>query len=134
EGIVIRSRFEIDKTFIDKAKNLKFIGRVGAGLENIAIAYAEQKNIQLFAAPEGNCNAVGEHALAMLLSLFNRTIIANDEVKSGIWNREENRGFELENTIVGIIGYGNMGKSFPKKLQGFECKVICYDILPNLGD
>ncbi|PZD78496.1 2-hydroxyacid dehydrogenase [Mesonia sp. K7] len=134
EGIVIRSRFEIDKTFIDKAKNLKFIGRVGAGLENIAIAYAEQKNIQLFAAPEGNCNAVGEHALAMLLSLFNRTIIANDEVKNGIWKREENRGFELENKTVGIIGYGNMGKSFAKKLQGFDCKVICYDILPKLGD
>lgn len=134
EGLVIRSRFTIDRSFIDKAKNLKFIGRIGAGLENIDVDYAAQKNIQLFSAPEGNRNAVGEHTLAMLLALFNRTIIANKEVKRGIWKREENRGFELENKTVGIIGYGNMGRSFAKKLQGFDCRVICYDILPNVGD
>ena len=104
-GIVIRSRFKIDKTFIDKAKNLQFIARVGAGLESIDCEYAESKNIKLIAAPEGNCNAVGEHALGMLLSLFNKLNIADKEVKSGHWNRESNRGTELDGKTVGIIGY-----------------------------
>ena len=133
-GIVIRSRFKIDKTFIDKAKNLQFIARVGAGLESIDCEYAESKNIKLIAAPEGNCNAVGEHALGMLLSLFNKLNIADKEVKSGHWNRESNRGTELDGKTVGIIGYGNMGKSFAKKLRGFDVEVLCYDILPNVGD
>ena len=133
-GIVIRSRFKIDKTFIDKAKNLQFIARVGAGLESIDCEYAESKNIKLIAAPEGNCNAVGEHALGMLLSLFNKLNIADKEVKSGHWNRESNRGTELDGKTIGIIGYGNMGKSFAKKLRGFDVEVLCYDILPNVGD
>ena len=133
-GIVIRSRFKIDKTFIDKAKNLQFIARVGAGLESIDCEYAESKNIHLIAAPEGNCNAVGEHALGMILSLFNKLNSADKEVKSGQWNRESNRGTELDGKTVGIIGYGNMGKSFAKKLRGFEVDVLCYDILPNKGD
>jgi D-3-phosphoglycerate dehydrogenase len=133
-GIVIRSRFKIDKTFIDKAKNLQFIARVGAGLESIDCEYAESKNIHLIAAPEGNCNAVGEHALGMILSLFNKLNSADKEVKSGQWNRESNRGTELDGKTVGIIGYGNMGKSFAKKLRGFEVDVLCYDILPNVGD
>ena len=133
-GIVIRSRFKIDKTFIDKAKNLQFIARVGAGLESIDCEYAESKNIKLIAAPEGNCNAVGEHALGMILSLFNKLNIADKEVKSGHWNRESNRGTELDGKTVGIIGYGNMGKSFAKKLRGFDVEVLCYDILPNVGD
>ena len=133
-GIVIRSRFKIDKTFLDKAKNLQFIARVGAGLESIDFEYAENKNIKLIAAPEGNCNAVGEHALGMILSLFNKLNNADKEVKSGQWNRESNRGTELDGKTVGIIGYGNMGKSFAKKLRGFDVKVLCYDILPNVGD
>lgn len=133
-GIVIRSRFKIDKTFIDKAKNLQFIARVGAGLESIDCEYAESKNINLIAAPEGNCNAVGEHALGMILSLFNKLNNADKEVKAGQWNRESNRGVELDGKTVGIIGYGNMGKSFAKKLRGFDVEVFCYDILPNVGD
>jgi D-3-phosphoglycerate dehydrogenase len=133
-GIVIRSRFKIDKTFIDKAKNLQFIARVGAGLESIDCEYAESKNIKLIAAPEGNASAVGDHALGMILSLFNNLNIADKEVKSGQWNRESNRGTELDGKTVGIIGYGNMGKSFAKKLSGFDVEVLCCDILPNVGD
>jgi D-3-phosphoglycerate dehydrogenase len=133
-GIVIRSRFKIDKTFIDKAKNLQFIARVGAGLESIDCEYAESRNIKLIAAPEGNASAVGEHALGMLLSLFNKLNNADKEVKSGQWNRESNRGTELDGKTVGIIGYGNMGKSFAKKLSGFDVEVLCYDIIPNKGD
>src|SRR5690606_31953669 len=123
DGVIIRSRFGIDKTFLDAAKNLKFIGRLGAGLENIDVTYAEQKGVQLFSAPEGNRNAVGEHALGMILSLFNKLNIANQEVRSGLWRREANRGLELEGKTVGIIGYGNMGKAFAKKLRGFDGEV-----------
>jgi D-3-phosphoglycerate dehydrogenase len=134
QGIVIRSRFKIDKTFLDKATNLQFIARVGAGLESIDCDYALSKNISLIAAPEGNCNAVGEHALGMLLSLFNNFNKAFSEIKSGQWNRETNRGYELEGKTIGIIGYGTMGKSFAKKLQGFDVEILCYDILENVGD
>lgn len=133
-GIVIRSRFKIDRTFLDAATNLKFIARVGAGLESIDIEYAKSKGVQLFAAPEGNRNAVGEHALGMLLSLLNHLNRADRQVREGIWNREGNRGVELDGKTVGIIGYGNMGKAFAKKLRGFEVKVLCHDLLPNLGD
>ena len=133
-GIVIRSRFKIDKTFLDKATNLQFIARVGAGLESIDCDYATAKGIHLIAAPEGNANAVGEHAIGILLSLFNNLNKANNEVKSGQWKREANRGHELEGKIIGIIGYGNMGKSFAKKLRGFDVTVLCHDILPNMGD
>lgn len=134
EGIVIRSRFKCDKEFIDTATNLKFIARVGAGLESIDIPYAQSKGIILISAPEGNRNAVGEHALGMLLSLFNNLNKADQEVKNGLWHREENRGIEIEGKTVGIIGHGNMGKAFSKKLKGFDCKVICYDIKDNVGD
>jgi D-3-phosphoglycerate dehydrogenase len=106
QGIVIRSRFQIDKTFINKAKNLQFIARVGAGLESIDCDYASSKNITLIAAPEGNRNAVGEHTLAMLLALFNKLKIADAEVRSGQRNRESNRGHELAGKTIGIIGYG----------------------------
>lgn len=133
-GIVIRSRFKIDKEFIDKATNLKFIARVGAGLESIDCDYAASKNIHLIAAPEGNRNAVGEHALGMLLSLMNKLNRADRLVKEGHWIREGNRGYELEGKTVGLIGYGNMGKSFAKKLRGFDVEVLCYDILSNVGD
>ncbi len=133
-GIVIRSRFKIDKTFLDKATNLHFIARVGAGLESIDCDYATAKGIQLIAAPEGNRNAVGEQALGMLLSLFNNLNKADREIGHGKWIREGNRGHELEGKTVGIIGYGNMGKSFAKKLQGFDVTVLCYDVLENVGD
>lgn len=134
DGIIIRSRFSIDKPFLDAAKNLKFIGRVGAGLENINCDYAQEKGITLFNAPEGNRNAVGEHALGMLLSLFNKLNKADKEVRHGKWPREANRGIELDGKTVGLIGYGNMGKAFAKKLRGFEVEVLCYDIKENVGD
>ena len=134
DGFIIRSRFSIDRNFIDKATNLKFIGRVGAGLENIDCEYAKSKEITLIAAPEGNRNAVGEHSLGMLLSLFNKLNKADKEVRKGKWLREENRGIELDGRTVGLIGYGNMGKSFAKKLRGFDVEVLCYDIKPNIGD
>ena len=134
DGIVIRSRFKCDSTFIAAGTNLKFIARVGAGLESIDVPFAESKGITLISAPEGNCNAVGEHTLGMLLSLFNKLNKADLEVKKGKWNREANRGIELDGKTVGIIGYGNMGKAFSKKLQGFDCKVICYDIKEDVGD
>lgn len=134
QGIVIRSRFKIDKAFIDKAINLQFIARVGAGLESIDCDYATAKGIHLIAAPEGNSNAVGEHALAMLLSLMNNLNKSDKEIRSGYWNREANRGHELDKKTVGIIGYGNMGKAFAKKLMGFDVHVLCYDILGNVGN
>ncbi len=134
DGIIIRSRFSIDKQFLDKAFNLKFIGRVGAGLENIDCEYALTKGIHLISAPEGNRNAVGEHSLGMLLSLFNKLNKADKEVRKGKWLREDNRGVELDGKIVGLIGYGNMGKAFAKKLRGFDVKVLCYDIKDNVGD
>jgi D-3-phosphoglycerate dehydrogenase len=134
DGLIIRSRFSIDTHFLDKATNLQFIGRVGAGLENINCTYAESKDITLIAAPEGNRNAVGEHCLGMLLSLLNKLNKADKEVRNGQWLREENRGVELDGKIVGLIGYGNMGKSFAKKLRGFDVKVLCYDVKPNVSD
>ncbi|WP_299382547.1 2-hydroxyacid dehydrogenase [uncultured Lacinutrix sp.] len=134
DGFIIRSRFSINRDFIDSAKNLKFIGRVGAGLENIDCDYAQEKGITLIAAPEGNRNAVGEHSLAMLLSLFNKLNKADREVREGQWLREDNRGLELDGKTVGLIGYGNMGKAFAKKLRGFDVQVLCYDLKPNVGD
>jgi len=127
-GIIIRSRISIDKNFIDKCKNLKFIARIGSGIENIDVDYAKQKGIQIISTPEGNSNAVGEHALGMLLSILNNINSSNTEVKKGIWNRESNRGIELKNKTVGLIGYGNTGKSFAKKLNGFDVNTIFYDI------
>lgn len=134
DGIVIRSRFSIDRQFLEKASKLKFIGRVGAGLENIDTVYAHQQGIHLLAAPEGNRNAVGEHALGMILALFNHLKRADIEIRNGLWRREENRGTELEGKTIGIIGYGNMGKAFAKKLKGFDCDVIFYDIKADLED
>jgi D-3-phosphoglycerate dehydrogenase len=133
-GIVIRSRFKIDKTFLDAAINLQFIARVGAGLESIDTVYAESKGIALIAAPEGNRNAVGEQTLGMLLSLFNNLNKADREIRNGHWVREGNRGHELDGKTAGIIGYGNMGKSFAKKLRGFDVEVLCYDIKAGVGD
>ena len=134
DGIIIRSRFSIDKSFLDKAIHLKFIARVGAGLENIDYKYADNKKVMLISAPEGNRNAVGEHSLAMLLSLFNKLNKVDREVRNGKWLREENRGVELDGKTIGIIGYGNMGKSFAKKLRGFDVDVLCYDIKPSVDN
>ena len=134
DGIVIRSRYTIDREFIDAAPNLKFIARVGAGLESIDVDYAEEHGIKLFSAPEGNCNAVGEHALGMLLSLMNNLNKADKEVRDGLWHREVNRGVELDGKTVALIGYGNMGKAFAKKLRGFDVDVIFYDIMDGLED
>lgn len=126
-GIVIRSRFKIDKEFLNKAKHLKFIARAGAGMENIDVAYAESLGIKCLHAPEGNKDAVAEHALAMLLMLFNNLKRADSEVRKGIWKREENRGNELKGKTVGIIGYGNMGSAFAQRLIGFDVKILAYD-------
>lgn len=134
DGLIIRSRFKIDALFLEKTTRLKFIGRVGAGLENIDCELASKKGIALIAAPEGNRNAVGEHCLGMLLTLFNKLHKANNEVKTKKWLREENRGIELDGKTIGLIGYGNMGKSFAKKLRGFDVEVLCYDIKENVSD
>ena len=133
-GLVLRSRIPIDEDLIDHAKNLKFIARVGSGTENIDIEYAKKRGITILSAGEGNANAVGEHTLSLILSLFNNIIKANNEINNNIWQREENRGIELENKTVGIIGYGKTGKNFAKKLAGFNVKVLCNDIIENIGD
>ena len=133
-GLVIRSRIPIDEDLIDHAKNLKFIARVGSGTENIDIEYAKKRGITILSAGEGNANAVGEHTLSLILSLFNNIVKANNEINNNVWQREGNRGIELENKTVGIIGYGKTGKNFAKKLAGFNVKVLCNDIIENIAD
>ncbi len=134
DGIIIRSRIPVDRNLIEHGRNLKFIARVGAGMENIDGEFATRSGISLISSPEGNRDAVAEHVLGMLLILMNRLFIASNEVKNGIWKREENRGDELLGKTFGIIGYGNMGKAVAKRLSGFGVKVIFHDILPNLSD
>ncbi|HPZ25512.1 MAG TPA: 2-hydroxyacid dehydrogenase [Kaistella sp.] len=134
DGIIIRSRIPVDKNFLEHAKNLKFIARVGAGMENIDVEFAKSLGIKLISSPEGNRDSVAEHVVGMLLIVMNRLFIASNEVKNGIWKREENRGDELLGKTFGIIGYGNMGKAVAKRLSGFGVKVIFHDILPNLSD
>jgi D-3-phosphoglycerate dehydrogenase len=126
-GLVIRSKFQLNRQYLDTAKNLRFICRAGAGMDNIDEAYAAEKGIMLINAPEGNMDAVGEHAVGLLLSLMNNFNIADEQIRTGTWQREVNRGYELKGRTVGIIGYGFMGKSFAKKLSGFEVNVIAYD-------
>ena len=127
DGILIRSRFEIDSQFIDKAINLKFIARAGSGMENIDVSYAKLKKIKCFNAAEGNRQAVAEHAIGMILSLFNKLNISDQEVRKGKWNREKNRGIELFGKTIGIIGFGNNGSAFAKVLEGFGVNILCYD-------
>lgn len=126
-GIAVRTKFLIDKELMEAAPNLKFVARAGAGLDNIDEAFAKQRGIALLNAPEGNMDAVGEHATGLLLSLMNNFRNADAGVRNGIWDREGNRGYELKGRTVGIIGYGFMGKSFAKKLSGFDVNVIAYD-------
>jgi D-3-phosphoglycerate dehydrogenase len=127
QGIIIRSRFKIDTEFIDCSSNLQFIARAGSGLENIDVEYAESKKIQCYNAPEGNRQAVAEHALGMLLSLFNNLNTADQEVRNGTWERERNRGIELAGKTIGMIGYGNNGSAFSEVLKGFNVKLLVYD-------
>ena len=127
QGLIIRSRFKIDKQFIDCGSNLKFIARAGSGLENIDVDYAKNKNIHCYNAAEGNRQAVAEHALGMLLSLFNNLNGADQEVRNGVWEREGNRGIELARKTVAIIGYGNNGSAFAEVLKGFDIKILAYD-------
>ena len=127
-GIIIRSRISIDKVFLDNCEKLKFIARIGSGTENIDVEYAKSKNIHIISTPEGNSNAVGEHALGMLLSLTNNITSSNDEIKNRIWERESNRGFELKGKTIGLIGYGHTGKSFARKLIGLGVKIIYHDL------
>lgn len=127
EGAVIRSKFKFTKEILDLATNLKCIGRVGAGMENIDVTYAQSKGITCVSAPEGNRDAVGEHALGMLLMLLNNLKRADNEVRHGIWKRAENRGYEIKDKTIGVIGYGNMGSEFAKRLQGFGCTILAHD-------
>lgn len=126
-GFIIRSKFKLDEEILKYATKLKFIGRVGAGMENIDVNYTEEVGIKCFNAPEGNRDAVAEQAIGMLLSLFNNLKKADAEVRKGIWKREENRGVELGGKTVGIIGYGNTGSAFAKKLSGFDVEILAYD-------
>ena len=126
-GVVVRSRIKIDREFIDAATHLRFIARSGSGLENIDVAYAESKGIAVYNSPEGNRDAVGEHAVGMLLMLLNNLRQADADVRAGRWPREENRGHEIAGKTGGLIGYGLMGSSFAQKLSGFGATVIAYD-------
>ena len=134
DAIVIRSRFPIDKAFLDAAPHLRFIARVGSGLENIDVAYAKSLGIEIISSPEGNANAVGNHALAMLLGLLNNLPKGAQDIANGNWEREGNRGEELDGKTIGLIGYGHTASHFARKLQGFDIKVLCHDIIPNKGD
>ena len=134
DAIVIRSRFPIDKVFLDAAQHLRFIARVGSGLENIDVTHAKSLGIEIISSPEGNANAVGNHALAMLLGLLNNLPKGAQDIANGNWEREGNRGEELDGKTIGLIGYGHTAGHFAKKLQGFDVKVLCLDILPNKGD
>ena len=127
EGILVRSKTTIDKELIDHAQNLEFIGRAGAGLDKIDVEYVESKNIEILNAPEGNRDALAEHAVGLLLSLLNKINAADQEVRNWIWDREGNRGIELSDKTVGIIGYGNMGQAFVQRLRAFDCRILVYD-------
>lgn len=127
EGLAVRTKFQVDRELIDASPKLKFIARAGAGMDNVDEAYAQSKGIACINAPEGNADAVAEHAIGMLLSLMNKLRQADQQVRAGIWDREGNRGWELKGKTVGIIGYGYMGQSFAQKLQGFGVEVIAYD-------
>ncbi|OEK01769.1 phosphoglycerate dehydrogenase [Roseivirga sp. 4D4] len=127
EGLLIRSKTTVDRELVDKAKKLEFIGRAGAGLDKIDVEYVESRDIEILNAPEGNRDALAEHAVAMLLNLLNNINRADREVRNWIWDREGNRGVELSDKTVGIIGYGHMGQAFVQRLRAFDCRVLVYD-------
>jgi D-3-phosphoglycerate dehydrogenase len=127
EGVVLRGRILMDRSLMECSRNLKFIARSGAGLENIDLKAAEEFGIKVLSAPEGNRDAVGEHAIGMLLALFNKIPSTHQEVQSGLWKREENRGTEIKGKTIGIIGFGHTGSSFAKKLSGFDCRILAHD-------
>ncbi|MEC7754161.1 MAG: NAD(P)-dependent oxidoreductase [Bacteroidota bacterium] len=127
EGVLVRSKTTIDKEFIDKATKLEFIGRAGAGLDKIDVAYVEARNIEILNAPEGNRDALAEHAMGMLLNLLNKINAADREVRNWVWDREGNRGVELSDKTVGIVGYGYMGQAFVQRLRAFDCRILVYD-------
>ncbi|MCH8317508.1 MAG: phosphoglycerate dehydrogenase [Bacteroidetes bacterium] len=135
EGIILRNKLEIDKTILKKGGKLKFIARAGAGMDLIDVQAAKKRNIHLINAPEGNKDSLAEHTIGMLLALLNKMLLSDKEVRSRVWNRESNRGIELKGKTVCIIGYGNMGKAFAKRLSAFDCKVLTYDkYLKNYTD
>ena len=127
EILVLRSKMKMTQEIISKAKNLKIIARAGAGLDNIDLEFAKKQGINVVGANEGNMDAVGEHTLALILALLNNIVKSNSEIKDFHWNREGNRGEELSEKIVGIIGYGFMGRAVAKRLKPFGCKIIAYD-------
>lgn len=133
DGLVVRSKVNIDSAFIDRVPSLRCIGRVGAGMETINVDYAESHGIRCLNSPEGNRDAVGEHTVGLLLSLLNNIVRADAEVRRSLWKREANRGYELGNLTVGIIGFGNMGQAFAKRLSGFGCKIVIYDKYKKIG-
>ena len=133
DGLVVRSKVIIDRTFIDSVPSLRCIGRVGAGMETIDVDYAEAHGVRCFNSPEGNRDAVGEHAVGLLLALLDNIARADAEVRQGLWQREANRGYELGPLTVGIIGYGNMGQAFAKRLAGFGCRIVIYDKYKKIG-
>lgn len=127
QGLVIRSKMDVNRALLDQASMLKFVARAGAGLDKIDYEYLTSRGVVLVNAPEGNRDAVGEHTIGMMLSLMNKLNTANLEVRRGVWDREGNRGWELKGRTVGVYGYGFMGSCFARKLKGFECEVIAYD-------
>jgi len=134
-GLIIRSKTPIDRPLLEQAHELKFVARAGAGLDNIDLEYLKAHQISLYHAPEGNRDAVGEHAVGMILALFNKFLQSDTQIRKGIWDREANRGEELAGKTVGIFGYGNMGKAFAKRLRGFDVRILAYDkYLDGFGD